>query len=104
MTTYSHSRISTFEQCRYKYKLQYIDKTKPEIENTIEAFMGDLVHRTLEKLYSNKKFKKRISKAMLLKHYKDLWDKEYSDDILIAKADKGLTADNYKKMGINFMQ
>ena len=103
MTTYSHSRISTFEQCRYKYKLQYIDKTKPEIENTIEAFMGDLVHRTLEKLYSDKKFKKRISKAMLLKHYKALWDKEYSDDILIAKADKGLTSDNYKKMGIDFI-
>ena len=103
MTTYSHSRISTFEQCRYKYKLQYIDKTKPEIENTIEAFMGDLVHRTLEKLYSDKKFKKRISKVMLLKHYKDLWDKEYSDDILIAKADKGLTFDNYKKMGIDFI-
>ena len=26
MTTYSHSRLSTFENCKYKYKLQYIDK------------------------------------------------------------------------------
>ena len=103
MTTYSHSRISTYETCPYKYKLQYIDKIKPEIQNTIEAFMGDLVHRTLEKLYSVKKFHKRVSKAMLLKFFKDLWEKEYSKDILIAKRDQGLTQDNYKKMGIEFI-
>lgn len=103
MTNYSHSKLGTFQQCKYKYKLQYIDRIKPAISNTIEAFMGDLVHRTLEKLYKDKKFKKRVSKAMLLRFYKDLWDKEYSDDILIAKADQGLTSDNYKKMGIDFI-
>jgi len=32
MTTYSHSRISTFEQ--YKYKLQYLDKDR-EIRGNI---------------------------------------------------------------------
>ena len=25
MTTYSHSKLSTFEQCRLKYKFAYID-------------------------------------------------------------------------------
>ncbi|MDH3353453.1 MAG: PD-(D/E)XK nuclease family protein [Nanoarchaeota archaeon] len=103
MATYSHSRVSTYENCPYKYKLQYIERKKPDIQNTIEAFMGDLVHRTLEKLYNDKKFKKRVSKAMLLKFYKDLWDKEYSDDVLIAKADQGLTFENYKKMGEGFI-
>ena len=101
MAVYSHSRISTFEQCPFKYKLQYVDRIEPEIEQTIEPFMGDLVHQALEKLYTDKKFKKRVSKASLLKFFKDLWKKEYSSDILVVK--KGLTAENYKKMGLKFL-
>jgi len=104
MTCYSHSRISTYENCPYQYKLKYIDKIKVDVPTTIEAFMGDLVHQTLEKLYKDKKFNKRVSKAMLLKFYKDLWEKEYSEDILIAKADQGLTAENYRKMGLKFIE
>jgi len=104
MAIYSHSRVSCFENCPYQYKLRYIDRIKVDVPTTIEAFMGDIVHQTLEKLYKDKKFKKRISKATLLKFYKDLWAKEYSDDILIVKADQGLTAENYKKMGIKFIE
>ena len=102
MATYSHSRVSTFENCPYQYKLKYIDRVEVDIPTTIEAFMGDIVHRTLEKLYNDKKFKKLVSKATLLKFYKDTWDKEYSDDILIVK--DGLKADNYKKMGMKFVE
>jgi len=101
MTTYSHSRISTYENCPYQYKLKYIDKIKPEIQNTIEAFMGDIVHQTLEKLYKDKKFSKEISKDSLIKFYKELWDKEYSSDIKIVKEDLG--PENYKKMGEKFI-
>jgi len=104
MTTYSHSRISTFENCPYQYKLKYIDKVKVDVPTTIECFMGDLVHQTLEKLYKDKKFKKLVSKATLLKFYKDLWEREYSEDILVVKANQGLTSDNYKKMGVKFIE
>ncbi|MCK5158267.1 MAG: PD-(D/E)XK nuclease family protein [Candidatus Heimdallarchaeota archaeon] len=104
MATYSHSRISTFENCPYQYKLKYIDKIKVDVPTTIEAFMGDLVHQTLEKLYKDKKFMKDNSKEELIKFYKDLWEKEYSDDILIAKADQGLTSENYRKMGLKFIE
>ena len=101
MAIYSHSKISSFENCPYQYKLKYIDKEKPEIENTIEAFMGDIVHQALESLYKDKKFKKRVSKASLIKFYRDLWDKEYSEDIKVVKQE--LTAENYKKMGEKFL-
>ncbi|MEA2036043.1 MAG: PD-(D/E)XK nuclease family protein [Nanoarchaeota archaeon] len=97
MTCYSHSRLSTFEQCKFKYKLQYIDKVKVDIPTTVEAFMGDLVHRTLEKLYSDLKFQKTNSLKDLLKFYNDLWAKEWTDDILIVK--KELKSENYQKMG-----
>lgn len=104
MTTYSHSRVSTFENCPYQYKLRYIDKKKPEIPTTIEAFMGDIVHQSLEDLYKKKKFKKRIAKASLIKFYRDLWKKNYSEDILIAKAEtENLTSENYRKMGEKFL-
>jgi putative RecB family exonuclease len=100
MTTYSHSRISTYENCPYKYKLQYIEKQKPESPTTIEAFMGSMVHETLEHLYKLKKFKKRVALNVLIKFYRDLWTKNYSDDILIVKEDKEkVSADNYRKMG-----
>jgi len=105
MATYSHSRVSTYENCPYKYKLQYIDKKKPEIHaTTIEAFMGSMVHESLEHLYKLKKFKKRIAKASIIKFYRDLWAKNYSDDILIVKADtEDLNADNYRKMGEKYI-
>jgi putative RecB family exonuclease len=101
MATYSHSRITTFENCPYQYKLRYIDKKKPEIPTTIEAFMGDMVHQALENLYKRKKFKQRIAKSSVIKFYRDLWKKNYSYDILIVK--EGLDAKNYMKMGEKFL-
>ena len=102
MTCYSHSRISTYENCPYQYKLRYIDRKKPESHpTTIEAFMGDMVHQTLEYLYKLKKFKKRTAKASLLKFYNALWKKNYSDDILVVK--EWLTSENYRKMGMKFI-
>ena len=77
MATYSHSKINTFETCPYQYKLHYINKIEPEITQTIEAFMGDLVHQTLEKLYKDKKFKKRVEKKILIKFYRDLWENHF---------------------------
>jgi len=103
MAIYSNSKISTYETCPYQYKLHYIDKIEPEVETTIEAFMGDLVHQTLEKLYKDKKFKKRVEKKILIKFFRDLWEKEYSDDILVVKEDEGLKADNYRKMGEKYI-
>jgi len=101
MVIYSHSKVSCYEICPYQYKLKYIDKIEVDIPTTIEAFMGDAVHQTLEEMYKNWKFKKRVSKPILLKFFKDLWEKEYSNDILIVKKD--LTAENYKKMGLQFI-
>jgi len=104
MTTYSHSRVSTYENCPYQYKLRYIDKKKPEVPTTIEAFMGSMVHEALGHLYKLKKFKKRIAKESIIKFYRDLWVKNYSDDILIVKEDKEKVGpENYRKMGEKYI-
>lgn len=101
MASYSHSKISTFEQCKYKYKLQYIDKLKVEIPTTVEAFMGDLVHRTLEKLYNDLKYQKVGKLQEILKYFNDTWETEWSDDVLIVK--KELKMGNYQKMGESYI-
>ncbi|MFT4261340.1 MAG: RecB family exonuclease [Candidatus Woesearchaeota archaeon] len=96
MATYSNSRINTFEQCPKKYDFQYIQKIETEVQNTIEAFMGDIVHRTLEKLYKDLQYMKQNSKQELIDYYEDLWTKEYTDNILIVKE---YGPENYKEKG-----
>lgn len=97
MPIFSHSRLSTFEQCPLKYKYQYIDKIKVEAAETVEAFMGSRVHEVLEKLYSDLKLQKQNSLENLLKYFNDQWGKNWTDDIKIVK--KEFTADNYRKTG-----
>ena len=102
MITYSNSKINTFNQCAKKYKFQYIDKVETDVENTIEAFMGDLVHRTLEKLYKDLKYTKLNSLEELETFYKNLWQAEYNEGILIVKEE--YTAENYQNKGLEMIR
>ena len=61
MAVYSNSKLSTFEQCRQKYKFQYIDKIRIPGES-IEAFLGSRVHEALEKLSQRDKVKADLVK------------------------------------------
>ncbi|MBU3941871.1 MAG: PD-(D/E)XK nuclease family protein [Nanoarchaeota archaeon] len=101
MPTYSYSKISCFEQCPLKFKFQYIDKIKTEIEQTIEAFLGGIVHEALEKLYTDLKFQKVMKINEFLDFYNDLWQKNWNDAIVIVK--KGYDKENYRKMGEKFL-
>lgn len=99
MAYFSHSKISTFEQCKFKYKLQYIDKVKVEIPTTIEAFMGSMVHESLEYLYNELIHKGAIlRKKELVKHFLTNWTKEFSSKILIVN--KNFNAEDYKNQGV----
>jgi putative RecB family exonuclease len=102
MTVYSHSRLSTFEQCPYKYKLQYIDKIEPGVAQSIEAFLGSCVHEVLEKLYKDLMFEKENSLEDLISYLHEVWEKNWDDSIVIVK--KEYTKDNYLKMGEKFIR
>ena len=99
MAVYSHSRISCFENCPYKYKLKYIDKVSPEIEKTIEAFMGSLVHQALEKLYSDLRYKKVNTAEEIISYYNDQWEKNWNPAILIVRKDFSLLGISGNKRG-----
>lgn len=101
MTTYSHTRLGAFQECRYRYKLRYFDKVKVDVADTIEAFMGKLVHAALEKLYKDLQFQKLATKEELLASFDAAWDRAWDDRIRIVKPE--YTAANYRAMGRKFI-
>jgi putative RecB family exonuclease len=101
MSVYSHSRLSCYEQCPHKYKLNYIDKVETEVEESIEAFLGSRVHETLEKLYRDLGYQKINSLDDLLDFFRSEWKKNWDDSIVIVKEEYG--PDNYLKMGEKFI-
>lgn len=83
MPTYSHSKLSTFEQCPLKFKFRYIDKLTPDFEEFIEGFLGNKVHETLEWIYQ------QIFQGILpeldsvVQHYIQGWNKDFNNEIKI---------------------
>lgn len=101
MTLYSYSRLNTFKQCKLKFKYQYIDKIKTEFEQTVEAFLGSIVHEVLEKLYKDLKFQKKQTKEELIKYFHEIWEENWTDNIVIVR--KEYSAQNFIKMGEKFL-
>lgn len=50
---WSYSRISTYLQCKWLYKLKYIDHIKVDSEN-VYTFFGTVAHDIIQGLYENK--------------------------------------------------
>ncbi|MBN2101474.1 MAG: PD-(D/E)XK nuclease family protein [Candidatus Aenigmarchaeota archaeon] len=97
MALFSHSKIGTFTDCPLRYKYRYIDKVETEIERSIEAFMGSMVHEALEKLYKDLRFMKVDTLKELLDWYNNHWEKNYDDKILIVR--KEFSAEDFRKTG-----
>ena len=101
MATFSNSKLSTFEQCKIKYKFKYIDKIKPEIEGSIESHLGSCVHKTLEWLYLRVKDKRTPNLDDVIIFYSNNWKANFNPKIPIVK--KGLTHVDYFNKGIHFL-
>ncbi len=101
MPNFSHSRIKTFESCPLKYKFNYIDQVEVEIENTVEAFLGDMVHRTLKKLYEELQIGTLNSMQDLLIYFAKEWNENWNENIKINKTE--FLEQDYKKMGEAFI-
>ncbi|RME30711.1 PD-(D/E)XK nuclease family protein, partial [Candidatus Woesearchaeota archaeon] len=102
MPTYSHSRISSFENCRLQFKFHYIDKVPVEQEDTVETFLGSLVHEALEKLYKDLQFEKRLSLEDLLAWFRREWAKRW-DPARIKVVRAEYSEENYRAMGERYL-
>jgi len=99
MTIYSHSRLSTFEQCRLRYKFRYIDHI-PEKEKTIEAHLGSMVHAALEWLYTEAKEGRLPTLDEVMLYYSRNWLSNYKDFIIVKK---DMTDKDYFNKGVQFL-
>jgi len=102
MGRYSHSKLSTFEQCPLRFKYRYIDKIIPEIEKSIEVHLGTSVHTALEWIYSEVKDNQKVPTLdEVIVYYSEAWQKDFSDKLVIVK--KALTAKDYFNKGVEFL-
>lgn len=97
---YSHSKLSTYEQCPLKYKFRYIDKIKI-LEKSIEALLGSVVHNTFEWLYNEVKKQRVPTIDQTIEYYSNNWHKEYTPEIYIAR--KEMSEKDYFNKGIKFI-
>jgi len=102
MATFSHSRLNTFETCKLQYKFAYIDRVKIKREDTVETFLGSLVHEALEKLYRDIQFEKLLPLEDLLEFFDQEWTRHRNDTIVIVK--KEYTPENYRMMGARYLR
>jgi len=100
-TIYSHSRLSTFEQCPLKFRFQYIDKLPPEIEQTIEGFLGNKVHDTLEWIYNQVMIGESVELDQVIENYAQAWTDAFNPGIKIVR--EGLDEKHYFNRGIKFL-
>ncbi len=99
--TFSHSRLSTFENCSLKYKFRYIDKIIPEMDKSIESHLGSVSHNTLEWLYKNVKNGRVPTIEEMIIYYSENWKENYEDGILIVR--KNITPRDYFNRGVEFL-
>lgn len=99
---YSHSRLETFKACPKKFYYNYIEKPDIEIKNSIEAFMGSMVHLALEKLYTDLRFLKQNSLEQIIEYYLDCWNKKYDANKIEIVRDN-YSEENYKEMGKQYL-
>jgi putative RecB family exonuclease len=96
MSVYSHSRLSTYEDCPLRYKLQYIDNIKRATEG-VEAYLGSRVHDTLERCYQLTSRGRVPEMSELIAYYDAEWHKNWHDGIAIIRTE--LTQENYFTRG-----
>ena len=79
---YSYSKLDSFNNCPKRHKFIYIDRLRKEDES-IEAFLGKLIHSCLEWVY-NQKIDKGVtyfSLDQIINKFKEYWDERWHSQI-----------------------
>jgi putative RecB family exonuclease len=94
---YSHSRLSSFENCRKQFEFRYILKIPSESES-IEAFVGKRVHEILERLYLFVGRDQIPGVEKVIDRYQKLWEETYDGErVRIVREGTPLTF--YRQLG-----
>ena len=101
-TFYSHSRLSCYEKCPFQYKLKYVDRVRAPLGTSIEAFVGSMVHDSLEWLYRLARDGRVATRAEVAEKYQELWEEKWRDDIRIIKQE--LAVEHYRSNGQKWVE
>lgn len=101
MPQYSYSQLGTYDNCPLQYKFRYRDRIKRYTEG-VEAFLGKMVHQTLEKCYNDARLTRTDSLEELLAYYESIWRQNWHDGIAIVR--EGVTPDNYFEQGRQMLE
>ena len=94
---YSHSRLSSFENCRKQFEFRYIQKIPSETES-IEAFVGKRVHEILERLYLFVGRGQVPGVEKVVDRYQQLWEETY-DGERVRIVREGTPLSFYRELG-----
>jgi putative RecB family exonuclease len=94
---YSHSRLSSFENCRKQFEFRYILKIPSESES-IEAFVGKRVHEILERLYLFVGRGQIPGVEKVIDRYQKLWEETY-DGERVRIVREGTPLSFYRQLG-----
>ncbi|MBW2267914.1 MAG: PD-(D/E)XK nuclease family protein [Deltaproteobacteria bacterium] len=74
---YSHSRLSSFEDCPKKFEYRYVLKVPSDTES-IEGFVGKRAHEVLERLYEFVAKDMVPSLGKVIDRYRAFWDQHWN--------------------------
>ena len=96
-TLFSHSRLSSFENCAKKFHFRYVLETPAETEG-IEAFVGKRVHEVLERLYVFVGQDMLPSIEKVIARYHAFWEEHYdAERVRIVRS--GTKTEDYIALG-----
>jgi putative RecB family exonuclease len=93
---YSHSRLSSYENCPLQYKYRYIDRIRTDFES-IEAFMGKKVHETLEVVYADLDRAREAGVEEIATLFHRRWNDGLTSSVKVIRPD--MKTDDYLEIG-----
>lgn len=102
MPQYSHSRLSSYENCPRQFRYRYIDQVKTETEG-IEAFVGKRVHEILERLYHHvARHRRPPSLSQVHERFQKDWLLHWHKDVQIVRRE--FDREHYQQIGVRCLE
>ncbi len=98
---FSFSRLKTFHQCAFRYRLRYLKGLK-EAFRSIESFLGTTVHDVLEWMYNERREGRSPVLADVMERFEETWCQDWPEDVAIIRTADG--PDTYHRRGREMLE
>ncbi|MFH2048636.1 MAG: PD-(D/E)XK nuclease family protein, partial [bacterium] len=99
--SYSYSSLASFRNCPRQFKFSKIEKVKLPVSVSIEAYLGNSIHRVLQQLYNHAANKKLMHLDEALKLFMEEIEKVDRDNLKVVSEYLGI--DDYIEQGCEML-